>query len=80
MSIFKRPKKKSLTRSYKSTLPDYITGKDSTFTYTTRTHHNEDGTKRVYFMPVRKYKSKTVSKVFKIDGKDSDKWFLKLDF
>lgn len=79
MSIFKRPKKSKVIHAQKSTLPDYITGKDSVFTYTTHTQYNEDGTKRIYFSPVRKVKPK-VSKIFKIDGKDSDKWFLKLDF
>ena len=81
MSIFKRPKanKKRTTKFHKSTLPDYITGKDSVFTYTTHTQRNEDGSKKVYFMPVRRFKTK-VEKVKKIDGKDASKWFLKLDF
>ena len=76
MSIFKRPKKKKQV-SFKSNLPDYITGRDPSFTYTTHTRHNEDGTKKFYFSPVRKHTVK-VEKVFKIDGKDSNKWFLKI--
>ena len=81
MSIFKKQKRnnKRSEKSYKSTLPDYITGKDSIFTYTTHIQYNEDGTKRVLFRPVRKHIEK-VEKIKKIDGVFSDKWFLKLDF
>ena len=76
MSIFKRPKNKSksLTRSYKSSLPDYVTGRDSMFTYTTHTQQNNDGSKRVYFIPVRKFKA-----IIKKEKKASDNWFLKIE-
>ena len=77
MSIFKR-RKKSQRKTIKSTLPDYITGQDPCYTYGTHVFKNDNGSKRIAFYPVRKNNIK-VKKSRMIDGKDSDKWFLKID-
>ena len=55
-------------------LPDYITGKDSVFTYKKEEIIREDGSKAVLFIPTRKYPVK----VKKEKVKKEPEFFIKI--